>query len=216
MFLEGEKSSCHLLIMVGLAKRHLGDVPRVREHPLSYRRSRAAVYEAWVEPAFFFVGVSFSSSCHFHHTLRIRPSLSNMAEMSDFGVVAEARQPSVVAVETAKGETTTAVDARSDTDSTATEPTLEEMKTLRRVSGRINWQMMTVTFVEFCERFSYYGTTAVFVNFIQQPRPFGSRSRVRVPKLVIAFWLVRVERPSQVRRWGCCAQPTRVVALPPA
>lgn len=35
---------------------------------------------------------------------------------------------------------------------------------------------MTVTFVEFAERFSYYGTTAVFVNFLQQPRPFGSRS----------------------------------------
>ena len=33
-----------------------------------------------------------------------------------------------------------------------------------------------LTFVEFCERFSYYGTTAVFVNFIQQPRPFGSRT----------------------------------------
>ena len=99
-----------------------------------------------------------------------------MAEMQDFGVVAEARQPSVVAVETAKGETATAVDDRSDTDSTTTEPTMEEMKTLRRVSGPINWQMMTVTFVEFCERFSYYGTTAVFVNFIQQPRPFGSRT----------------------------------------
>ena len=30
--------------------------------------------------------------------------------------------------------------------------------------------------MEFCERFSYYGTTAVFVNFIQQPRPYGSRT----------------------------------------
>ena len=41
---------------------------------------------------------------------------------------------------------------------------------------KIPWQAMTVTFVEFCERFSYYGTTAVFVNFIQQPRPYGSRT----------------------------------------
>ncbi|KAI7234859.1 PTR2-domain-containing protein [Hortaea werneckii] len=54
------------------------------------------------------------------------------------------------------------------------EPTEEEMRTLRRVSGKIPWQAYTVTFVEFAERFSYYGTTAVFVNFIQQPRPFGS------------------------------------------
>ncbi|EGP86960.1 unnamed protein product [Zymoseptoria tritici ST99CH_1A5] len=56
------------------------------------------------------------------------------------------------------------------------EPTMEEMKTLRRVSGKIPWQSYTITFVEFCERFSYYGTTALFVNFIQQPRPFGSRT----------------------------------------
>lgn len=115
----------------------------------------------------------------------------------DFGVVAEARRPSVVAVETAKGDLVPEVDVSSETDSNITEPTMEEMKTLRRVSGKINWQMMTVrkedkspclledtdaifaiqvTFVEFCERFSYYGTTAVFVNFIQQPRPFGSRT----------------------------------------
>jgi POT family proton-dependent oligopeptide transporter len=35
---------------------------------------------------------------------------------------------------------------------------------------------MSITFVEFSERFSWYGTTALFVNFIQQPRPFGSRT----------------------------------------
>lgn len=58
--------------------------------------------------------------------------------------------------------------------STSSEPTTEELKTLRRVSGKIGWQAFTITFVEFCERFSWYGTTAVFVNFIQQPRPYGS------------------------------------------
>jgi POT family proton-dependent oligopeptide transporter len=70
----------------------------------------------------------------------------------------------VVAVETAKGEAMTETqDAGSDAGSSVTEPSMEEMKTLRRVSGTINWQIMTVTFVEFCERFSYYGTTAVLV-----------------------------------------------------
>ncbi|KAI9734231.1 MAG: hypothetical protein M1834_002333 [Cirrosporium novae-zelandiae] len=53
-------------------------------------------------------------------------------------------------------------------------PTEEERQTLHRVSGYIPWQVYTVAFVEMCERFSYYGTTAVFVNFIQQPRPEGS------------------------------------------
>ncbi|KAL9609550.1 MAG: hypothetical protein Q9167_005681 [Letrouitia subvulpina] len=53
-------------------------------------------------------------------------------------------------------------------------PTEEEVKSLRRVCGTVPWSAYTVAFVELCERFSYYGTTAVFVNFIQQPLPPGS------------------------------------------
>jgi proton-dependent oligopeptide transporter, POT family len=41
------------------------------------------------------------------------------------------------------------------------QPTEEELATLRRVSGQIPWTAYTVAFVELCERFSYYGTTAV-------------------------------------------------------
>lgn len=54
------------------------------------------------------------------------------------------------------------------------EPSEDDYKNLRRISGKIPWTVYTVTFVEFCERFSYYGTTVVFVNFIQQSRPYGS------------------------------------------
>ncbi|KAL2869436.1 putative MFS peptide transporter [Aspergillus lucknowensis] len=54
------------------------------------------------------------------------------------------------------------------------QPTNEEMATLRRVAGPLSWVAFSVAFVELCERFSYYGTTAVFVNFIQQPLPPGS------------------------------------------
>jgi len=53
-------------------------------------------------------------------------------------------------------------------------PTEEEWATLPRVAGRIPWQAWTVAAVEFVERFSYYGTSAVFVNFIQKPLPPGS------------------------------------------
>ncbi|EGD93138.1 peptide transporter [Trichophyton mentagrophytes] len=53
-------------------------------------------------------------------------------------------------------------------------PTDEEIATLRRVPDKIPWIAFTITFVELCERFSYYGTTAVFVNFIQQPLPKNS------------------------------------------
>jgi proton-dependent oligopeptide transporter, POT family len=52
--------------------------------------------------------------------------------------------------------------------------TEEDLANLRRVSGPIPWAAFTVAFVELCERFSYYGTTIVFTNFIQQPLPEGS------------------------------------------
>ncbi|KAF2032775.1 PTR2-domain-containing protein [Setomelanomma holmii] len=55
-------------------------------------------------------------------------------------------------------------------------PTEEEWATLPRVAGRISWQVWTVAAVEFVERFSYYGTSAVFVNFIQKDLPPGSRT----------------------------------------
>lgn len=41
------------------------------------------------------------------------------------------------------------------------EVTEEDLRTLRRVSGKIPWTAFTVAFVELCERFSYYGTTIV-------------------------------------------------------
>ncbi|KAI0441253.1 POT family protein [Xylaria telfairii] len=53
-------------------------------------------------------------------------------------------------------------------------PSKEDLKTLRRVKGHISPIIYTIAFIELCERFAYYGTTAVFVNFIQQPLPPGS------------------------------------------
>ncbi|VUC28695.1 unnamed protein product [Clonostachys rosea] len=53
-------------------------------------------------------------------------------------------------------------------------PTPQDLVTLRRVPGRMPLKLFTVAFVELCERFSYYGTTIVFTNFIQHPLPFGS------------------------------------------
>jgi hypothetical protein len=42
-----------------------------------------------------------------------------------------------------------------------TAPTDEELATLRRVAGKLPAAAYSVAFVELCERFSYYGTTAV-------------------------------------------------------
>jgi POT family proton-dependent oligopeptide transporter len=44
-----------------------------------------------------------------------------------------------------------------DADLEGEEPTEEDLKTLRRVSGKIPWTAFTIAFVELCERFGYYG-----------------------------------------------------------
>lgn len=65
---------------------------------------------------------------------------------------------------------------QSDSDNQGDFPTNEELQSLRRVAGRIPWKAYTLAFVELCERFSFYGTTVVFTNFIQQPLPQGSKT----------------------------------------
>lgn len=55
-------------------------------------------------------------------------------------------------------------------------PTEEEMNTLRHIPDKISWSAYLIAFVELAERFSFYGSTAVFVNFIQQPLPKGSKT----------------------------------------
>ncbi|TEB30750.1 PTR2-domain-containing protein [Coprinellus micaceus] len=55
-------------------------------------------------------------------------------------------------------------------------PTDEEKATLRRVSDTIPWNAYLIAFVELAERFSFYGSTVVFTNFIQQPLPTGSHT----------------------------------------
>jgi POT family proton-dependent oligopeptide transporter len=40
-------------------------------------------------------------------------------------------------------------------------PTDEDWATLRRVYGKVNWMIYIIGIVEMCERFAYYGTTAV-------------------------------------------------------
>ncbi|RSL59512.1 hypothetical protein CEP51_013902 [Fusarium floridanum] len=64
------------------------------------------------------------------------------------------------------------VDSSSDDEL----PTDEELQTLRRVSGKIKWSMYTIAFVELCERFSYYGSSVLYTNFVTQKLPEGSNT----------------------------------------
>lgn len=53
-------------------------------------------------------------------------------------------------------------------------PTEEEMRTLPRVSGKLKWSVWTIAFAETCERFSYYGSSILYTNFVQHPLPMNS------------------------------------------
>jgi len=55
-------------------------------------------------------------------------------------------------------------------------PTQEEIATLERIGDPVPWKAYTIAFVELCERFSYYGTTVVYTNYIQRGLPMGSTS----------------------------------------
>lgn len=55
-------------------------------------------------------------------------------------------------------------------------PTEEELRTLRRVSGRINWAAYSVAICEMAERFSYYGASILYTNFVVHGLPDGSNT----------------------------------------
>lgn len=55
-------------------------------------------------------------------------------------------------------------------------PTEEELRTLRRVAAPLNWPVFTIAFAELCERFSYYGASVMYTNFVQRPLPEGSNT----------------------------------------
>ncbi|KAJ6458337.1 peptide transporter PTR2B [Mycena vitilis] len=52
--------------------------------------------------------------------------------------------------------------------------TEHELATLRHVRDKIPWQAFTIASVEFAERWTYYGTTNIYNNYIRAPLPPGS------------------------------------------
>jgi len=70
-------------------------------------------------------------------------------------------KPMEASKETAVQPTAAAADIDSTTETDDEIPSEEDLETLRRVPGRVPWICFTVAFVELCERFAYYGTTAV-------------------------------------------------------
>lgn len=90
--------------------------------------------------------------------------------------------PAIGSLEETKAKETTMNAAQADVtlgfaasaDEEFEKPTEEELHTLRRVSGKIYWPAYTIAFCELAERFSYYGTTILYTNFVRSPLPPGS------------------------------------------
>ncbi|RDW65209.1 hypothetical protein BP5796_09901 [Coleophoma crateriformis] len=61
-------------------------------------------------------------------------------------------------------------------------PTEEEKTTLRKISDKIPAASFALCAVEFAERASYYGTTTVFTNFMENPLPRGGNGAGAPPR----------------------------------
>ena len=61
------------------------------------------------------------------------------------------------------------------------QPTDEELQTLRRVAGKVPWTAYTIGIVELCERFSYYGTTAVCMSTPRKTLSLAMRNADMAP-----------------------------------
>ncbi|KAF8906911.1 peptide transporter PTR2A [Mucidula mucida] len=82
-----------------------------------------------------------------------------------------------------KGDDVSSTDEKSPFDGVEY-PTEEEIATLRRVSDTIPWTAYLIAIVEMAERFSFYGCSVVFTNFMQQPLPEGSSTGSAGPDVV--------------------------------
>ncbi|KAF8173216.1 peptide/h+ symporter protein [Mycena galopus ATCC 62051] len=60
--------------------------------------------------------------------------------------------------------------------------TEEELATLRHVRDDMPWQAFSTAAVEFAERWTYYGTTNIYNNYIRAPLPPGSRNGAVLPQ----------------------------------
>lgn len=68
------------------------------------------------------------------------------------------------------------VDVEEDDGLGGVRPTAEELRTLRKVGEPLPKSAFLVAVVELCERFTYYGASGIFQNYIQRPLD-GSQGR---------------------------------------
>lgn len=84
------------------------------------------------------------------------------SELAKSGVADAPLQGTSREAKSGEGHISAAVDSSSTNSTHKGEvyedtPNDEDLKSLRRVSGKIPWAAWTIAFCELCERFSYYG-----------------------------------------------------------
>ena len=66
------------------------------------------------------------------------------------------------------------------------EPTAEDWKNLREVADSVPASAYLVILIEFCERFTYYGLSGPFQNYIQHPDPGHCKYYQLLPTLTFS------------------------------
>ncbi|KAF6227647.1 hypothetical protein HO173_012087 [Letharia columbiana] len=95
-------------------------------------------------------------------------------ERSTYDMAGSSRAPGAE-IETTNAKSATIIEADEPGQLSASdivsvdgdEPTEEELATLRKVADRLPWSAFIVALVELCERFTYYGLSGPFQNYIQ-------------------------------------------------
>lgn len=70
----------------------------------------------------------------------------------------------------AKSQAVSTGDAASFVTADGDEPTDEEKQNLRKVPDKLPWAAFLVCIIELCERFTYYGLSGPFQNYISNPQ----------------------------------------------
>lgn len=86
-------------------------------------------------------------------------------------------------------------------------PTDEDWKALREVADTIPKSAFLVILIEFCERFTYYGLSGPFQNYIQNPAPDSCKYNLIISQLSSLSYSYSLLFPTRSRCSTWCSWP---------
>ncbi len=102
------------------------------------------------------------------HATEVKPRKMSAIDMTgatnlESGDIGSMNSRSLVIMEREEPKISTA----SLSSSESNEPTEEERQTLRKIADVLPWSAFSVAVIELCERFTYYGLSGPFQNYIE-------------------------------------------------